>query len=437
LDDDLIVGKASLASNGDKFVRLFHGADLTGYPSQSEADLALCCLLAFYTQDPDQLARLFARSALSRRGKWDARPDYRTRTVTRALALCSTAYQVSGGAPAPAVRIGGSVTVDYSQEVLDTTLMRLRIVPARFLIRGLIPDGLTILSAPSKTYKSFFALSLALATIGASDWCGAFPVEEQGEVVFFGLESPPNQLHNRLLQLLPAFNPASMPHHIHFFSGMTCLPPFKDGLQSVLEEVIDRYRPRLLVIDPLTYLYRLGKQQDLASMTLDLLWPLAEMAASAGISLFCAEHLRKPNKDDSSVVDQLNGSYIKAAVVHALLSIQREGENLTIDTTLRDAASQHLTLGIEFGIDGGITWRYKGTTANVAETRRESLRTMVYAELSTHRIPVTAGELIATLGLPNTQRSKDAMRQILHRAEKDGNVASSKRGEYYWIDAAP
>ncbi len=69
LEDDVLLKKAFSAKNGDKIKRLYDG-DFSGYPSQSEADLALCSCLAFWTQDPIQLDRLFRASKLYRE-KWD------------------------------------------------------------------------------------------------------------------------------------------------------------------------------------------------------------------------------------------------------------------------------------------------------------------------------------------------------------------------------
>lgn len=84
LTDTAILAIASRARNGAKFRALMRG-DTTGYASESEADLALLGLLAFYTQDAAQLARLFAASRLCD-AKWTARADYRRRSVDRVLA---------------------------------------------------------------------------------------------------------------------------------------------------------------------------------------------------------------------------------------------------------------------------------------------------------------------------------------------------------------
>ena len=82
LEDAALLEKALNARNGGKLARLLAG-DLRGYPSPSEADLALCSTLAFWTQEDSQIDRLFRGSALFRE-KWE-RPDYRDATITKAL----------------------------------------------------------------------------------------------------------------------------------------------------------------------------------------------------------------------------------------------------------------------------------------------------------------------------------------------------------------
>jgi len=83
LTDEELLERAEVANNGDKFRRLWNG-DTSGYPSQSEADLALAGLLAFWTGgDRRRIDDLFRQSGLYR-DKWD-RDDYRERTIDKAL----------------------------------------------------------------------------------------------------------------------------------------------------------------------------------------------------------------------------------------------------------------------------------------------------------------------------------------------------------------
>lgn len=84
LSDAAILRIASGARNGAKFRSLWRG-EWEGYSSQSEADCALCAILAFYARDEAQIERLFAWSGLAD-AKWFSRPAYRAHTIARACA---------------------------------------------------------------------------------------------------------------------------------------------------------------------------------------------------------------------------------------------------------------------------------------------------------------------------------------------------------------
>jgi primase-polymerase (primpol)-like protein len=83
LTDEEVIELARSAKNAAKFEALWEG-DATGYASPSEADQDLISLLAFYTQEEEQLDSLYRRSELCRE-KWMNRPDYRRRTIEKAL----------------------------------------------------------------------------------------------------------------------------------------------------------------------------------------------------------------------------------------------------------------------------------------------------------------------------------------------------------------
>lgn len=85
LSDSAIIERARRAKNGAKFDRLWVGDWQSDYGSQSEADLALCCILAFWCgPNPSRIEALFAQSGLAR-DKWSEREDYRERTIQAAL----------------------------------------------------------------------------------------------------------------------------------------------------------------------------------------------------------------------------------------------------------------------------------------------------------------------------------------------------------------
>lgn len=92
LANDDLIKKAMNAANGDKFQALWNG-DTSGYKSHSEADQALCTILAFWAGgDPRRIEDLFSQSGLVR-DKWRNRADYRERTINNAIQHCSDFYK--------------------------------------------------------------------------------------------------------------------------------------------------------------------------------------------------------------------------------------------------------------------------------------------------------------------------------------------------------
>ena len=96
LADQELLDKAFAASNGADSRRC-GGARSSGYDSPSEADLALCNHLAWWTGgDPARIDSMFRQSGLMRE-KWE-RQDYRDKTIGKALEG-RTEYYAPGGVP--------------------------------------------------------------------------------------------------------------------------------------------------------------------------------------------------------------------------------------------------------------------------------------------------------------------------------------------------
>lgn len=91
--------------NAPKFVRLFDKGDITGYTSQSEADAALCAIIAFRTgPSPALINAIFRQSALYREDKWE-RADYRDSTISCAIEARHGVYHHSLKAKPPFIAI--------------------------------------------------------------------------------------------------------------------------------------------------------------------------------------------------------------------------------------------------------------------------------------------------------------------------------------------
>jgi hypothetical protein len=92
LSDEQLIEKAKNARHGTKFSRLWQG-DISGYPSHSEADLALFKMIAFWVgPDEERIDALFCQSGLYR--EESEKPlSYRKRTIAAALSGMTEFYQ--------------------------------------------------------------------------------------------------------------------------------------------------------------------------------------------------------------------------------------------------------------------------------------------------------------------------------------------------------
>ncbi|WP_207688598.1 phage/plasmid primase, P4 family [Desulfonema limicola] len=100
-----LIKKAMASKNGHKFKNLWQG-DFSFYESQSEADLALCRLLAFWTNNNEQqIDNLFRKSGLYRQ-KWDERHfssgmTYGQSTINMAISATNETYKPQEFYPEP------------------------------------------------------------------------------------------------------------------------------------------------------------------------------------------------------------------------------------------------------------------------------------------------------------------------------------------------
>lgn len=117
LSEQDIVDLARGASNGKKFLRLFRGIN-SDFPSASEADLAFCEILAFWTGgDYEKIDRIF-RASDRMRNKWD-REDYRHETLTKAIIQASNFYIDPSGLLTAGANDEGNASCVYAR-IKDT-----------------------------------------------------------------------------------------------------------------------------------------------------------------------------------------------------------------------------------------------------------------------------------------------------------------------------
>lgn len=239
--DQEAIARAMRAKNGEEFARLWAG-ELNGHASQSEADLALCSYLAFWTGgDPEAMDRLFRQSRLYH-SKWDTRHygdgrTYGQATIEKALEGAEDFYN-----PESRSSIGDGIRDSGGS---GDTHPRLRSVkfneipdpgPRRYLLDGLIPEGYpTLLYGDGGTAKSMLALSFGLAMAQEADkkWLER-DVELGGAVLYLDFELDAAEQRRRVNRLARAEGLEQVPDSFRYMSALGYTS--SEALEVALEE---------------------------------------------------------------------------------------------------------------------------------------------------------------------------------------------------------
>jgi hypothetical protein len=252
--DGVVIELCRKARNAAKFSDLFDAGDTSAYGGDdSRADQALTSLLAFYTQDPEQLEQLVSASALGQRPKWRNRPDYRRRTIDKALRGLKDTYtwpRTSPPSPSPINRNGDG----GGKEPPLVWLSQLGKPKAReFLVGDVVPRSHpTVIHGWSGTAKSILALLMGMAIAGnRPHWLG-LDVHTHGKVLYLDFELDADEQLRRVHALAAGMG-IPVPSDLAYLSALGMGTPEAFGhafetcrAHDVVMVVIDSLGPAML-----------------------------------------------------------------------------------------------------------------------------------------------------------------------------------------------
>lgn len=295
LTDIEVLDLARGAANGTETAALLAGKTSAYDGDASRADLALVSRLAFYTQDPGQLDRIFRGSRLMR-DKWDAARGSQTYgeiTIDRALGGVEETY--IPGARRPAADRAAKPHARLSAGPFGVCLADVVAEPVRWAWPGWLALGkLHVFDGDPGVGKSTLMAYLAACVTAGVPWPDGrhVPSAARGGVVIVTAEDDSaTTIQPRMAAAGADLGLVTVVSTLTAADGTGRLPVFPGDTDYVVAEC-QKLGARLLVIDPVTaYLGDVNSYRD--SDVRGALAPLAAAAEEAGIAVVLIRHLNK------------------------------------------------------------------------------------------------------------------------------------------------
>lgn len=225
------------------------------------------------------------------------------------------------------------------ESITAVDLQKKNLPPVRWIVKDLIPAGLTILASPPKYGKSWMAMALCLSTATNGSFLG-YRCNQSG-VLYLALEDGERRLKNRMKKILDT---APAPPG---FSFATMAPTLNTGLVDALEGYMKQHpETGLIIVDTLQKIRDMGGGKDVYGKDYSDMGTLKRFADAHNIALLLIHHLRKMGDDSDPFarISGTNGLSGAADTMMVLAKEKRSDDTSTLSVTGRDVEQTDLVL---------------------------------------------------------------------------------------------
>jgi hypothetical protein len=295
--------------------------------------------------------------------------------------------------------------------VSATELYQGQILTLRPLFEDLLWDGLTMLIARPKAGKSWLTLQCAVYVAGGRQVDGISAVDH-GPVLYAALEEPRARTMARLKKLAPGGN---WTENLHFVYELL---PLMGGGAEQLSALIQKLRPRLIVLDTFTALVKTGSKSgsDVFRSQYSEVSRLRKLAEEFTTAIIVVHHMRKGISDGA--IEAVAGTGGIAAAVDTIWQLKRKTDGeATLDLVGRETEERTLAMRFEREPLG---WRILGDDdAQLLNSERRQVLDLLREEGA-----LTPAQIATELG-----KSRPAVRMLLKRMKDD--LLIKKQGSKY------
>lgn len=258
-------------------------------------------------------------------------------------------------------------SVQPIQSITAKDLLKEYIAPLEYLVDKIIPTiGLAMLGAPSKYYKSYMCIDMAICVAEGMKFLG-FNTKKSG-VLYMDMESTKRRPKTRLEQILGG---SECPDNLYIITAEQKVGRIGEGLEVQIADQLKKFPDIGFIIIDVLKKVRPSQKRGQSDYDRDYedLGALKEFADSNNICILVIHHTRKM-KDPDDPFNELAGSSGVMGVLDAALVIskqKREDRDAKLYITGRDMPEQ--VLAIEFN-KNTFRWENLGNPEAVEHSKR-------------------------------------------------------------------
>jgi hypothetical protein len=323
-------------------------------------------------------------------------------------ALIAAAPDYAAGAPNAPPRQPSPNAV----ELKDMTFQ-----PIKYVVPGVIVEGLTLLAGKPKIGKSWLLLHAAIAVARGGFTLGEIHCVE-GDVLYCALEDNLRRLQSRMLKLMGATQ--DWPERLRFKCEM---PRLGDGGLDVIKDWIASVaHPRLIIIDTLAMVRSPTKHKEQTQYDADYaaVLELRTLASEHSLAVVVVHHLRKMAAEDP--FDTISGTLGLSGAPDTVLVLGYDsGGSGTIVLHGRGRDLVEIGKAMSFNREACV-WTIAG---DLSDARSAGARRTILDAMQEIDGPASAREIASYAGIKTIN-----VRKMLQRLANDGSVKRLQRGKY-------
>lgn len=228
-----------------------------------------------------------------------------------------------------------------SKIITSSALSTKEIIPIKLIVKGLLPEGLTILAAPPKMGKSFLALNLSIAVSSGKRFLEYYPTIKR-KVLYLSLEDSEARLQDRINTITSSLN-IEPPEDLYI---ITESEKFNSNNLTRLEDYINDVKAELVIID--TYAAGFSRREtshNIYYVDDDSMRPIKKLAQKLKVSMIIIHHTNK--EESGKGLAKVSGSYGMTGAADTVWVLTEDKRYFKLEVQGKDIETRSLQLDFD------------------------------------------------------------------------------------------